>query len=230
MVALVIGSAAALSAWVWWAALNDPFTSEETARRLLLGRTQDEAARIIGRPADRYYTHDALKAKMSPQALERFGCPEGRCTDWLQVPVGIRLEFDGAGKAVVGSDDRGRSIVQRNSRRSAVNLALRRAVSQQDSRATGKLGRPRQIGMRGGVRGRARRSSADLVKTVDTLGVPAAAAKTRAPLAYFSLPPLPRAAVESTLEQICVFTAIISTYSAGERQGTSCRACAEALR
>jgi len=202
VVALVIGSAAALSAWVWWAALNDPFTSEETARRLLLGRRQDEAARIIGRPADRYYTHDALKAKMSPQALERFGCPEGGCADWLQVPVGIRLEFDGAGKAVVGSDDRGRSIVQR----------------------------PRQIGMRGGVRGRARRSSADLVKTVDTLGVPAAAAKTRAPLAYFSLSPLPRAAVESTLEQICVFTAIISTYSAGERQGTSCRACAEALR
>ncbi len=92
--ALVIG----VLARVWWIARNDPFASAETCQRLLLGKTQPEAEAIIGRPADRYYTREALERQMSVQTLKRIGCPTG-CADWLRAPVGIRLEFDAAGRA-----------------------------------------------------------------------------------------------------------------------------------
>jgi hypothetical protein len=95
--ALLAGGVLGVSAWLWWAALHDPFTSEEVSRRLLLGTTRDEAARIVGRPADASYTHDSLKARMSPQAFARFGCPAGGCSDWLRVPVALRLDFDADG-------------------------------------------------------------------------------------------------------------------------------------
>src|SRR4051794_22158706 len=94
---LGLGLVVCVSARVWWLALHDPFASPEISQRLLLGTTQEEAAQIIGRPPDRTYSKETLRQQHSAQVLARFGVPEGGCADWLQAPVGIRLDFDATG-------------------------------------------------------------------------------------------------------------------------------------